>query len=162
MNTSRLCVPIVGPSLTQCIEQMDRARAVAEIVELRWELIAPEGREAAEALCSRCQMPVIFTLRLQGEGGAFTGFWQDWCRSMEALLQLSPNWVDVEHLWSEPRIKWIKEHFPKQSILLSLHEQSRDEACWEKSLEKLTSQTADLYKLALPISSSSRESSKRG
>ncbi|MCH2298082.1 MAG: type I 3-dehydroquinate dehydratase, partial [SAR324 cluster bacterium] len=65
-----ICVPIVGSSMLNALDQITAADKVADILELRLDLIvAPD----LNALLHAANKPVIVTNRSKLDGGQFKG-----------------------------------------------------------------------------------------
>ena len=79
-----ICVPIIGPSVSKAQEQIASASAVADILELRLDLIdAPD----LNILLDSANLPVIITNRSKRDGGQFKGSDEERLQSLRKALK---------------------------------------------------------------------------
>ena len=69
-----ICVPIIGPSVSKAQEQIASASAVADILELRLDLIDTSD---LNTLIDSANLPVIVTNRSKHDGGQYKGSDED-------------------------------------------------------------------------------------
>ncbi|GIT64374.1 MAG: hypothetical protein Ct9H300mP23_00010 [Nitrospinota bacterium] len=88
-----ICVPIVGASMPKALEQISAAEKVADIIELRLDLIDSFN---LKALLKAVTKPVIVTNRSKLDGGQFKGNDEERLQALRDALAAGANYVDIE------------------------------------------------------------------
>ena len=83
-----ICIPIVGPSMRKAQEQIESALAIADILELRLDLIVSPN---LSALLASSTLPVIVTNRSKHDGGQFKGSDEVRVQSLRDALKRLPK-----------------------------------------------------------------------
>ena len=88
-----ICIPIVGSSMSKALEQVASASSLADILELRLDLIENPD---LKVLLDSVSLPVIVTNRSKLDGGQFKGPDEDRVRSLREALDAGADFVDIE------------------------------------------------------------------
>ena len=110
-----ICIPIVGPSMSKALEQVASASSLADILELRLDLIENPG---LKVLLDSVSLPVIVTNRSKLDGGQFKGPDEDRVRTLREALDAGADFVDIEV--STPREflqPFLEEGDPSRTII---------------------------------------------
>lgn len=139
-----ICVPIVGPSMSKAQEQMASAVAVADILELRLDLItAPD----LSVLLDSATLPVIVTNRSKLDGGQYRGSDEDRVQSLRDALKAGADYVDIEV--STPREylqPFLEEGDPSRTIL-SYHDFSHTPEDFNPLYETMCEMPGEIVKI---------------
>jgi 3-dehydroquinate dehydratase-1 len=78
----------------------------ADIVELRFDLMAGDPVNLVQTCKERCSLPVIATIRSAQEGGQFFGDAKEWFEKIEPIVPLV-DYIDIEQRFASyaPQIK---------------------------------------------------------
>lgn len=113
-----LCVPVQAPNTNEALGRIARAGVLADLVELRLDLI-PDADIGA--LVRASPVPVIATVRSRQEGGAAHGPASETVSQLLRALKAGAAYVDVEMgLPREARQEIVRRAGPER-ILLSRH-----------------------------------------
>jgi 3-dehydroquinate dehydratase/shikimate dehydrogenase len=97
-------------------------------------------------------LPVIFTLRCKEEGGAYTGSEAERLALLADLLQLKPDYVDIEASVAAEKIARICSVSPATKLILSQHDFKHTPASLEDMLEAMRNDMREsmpvIYKIA--------------
>ena len=101
MNNAKICVSVFSDKADELISLMRRAEAVADVIELRFDGLDPEGiRVAFEQLKSEKQ--ILLTMRPKSQGGQSArnmmdrvGFWMEY--ALHKMIDHGSIWLDHEH-----------------------------------------------------------------
>ncbi len=88
-----ICIPISATNTTEAIEKMERARPLADLVELRIDRIP--NLDLKRLIASR-RTPVIVTNRSRQEGGVFAGAEEERVALLRSAVRLGADYVDIE------------------------------------------------------------------
>ena len=88
-----ICVPIVGASMPKALDQITAAEKVADILELRLDLIASFD---LKVLLNSAKKPIIVTARSKLDGGQFKGSEEERLGILHSALEAGVDYVDVE------------------------------------------------------------------
>jgi 3-dehydroquinate dehydratase / shikimate dehydrogenase len=114
-----ICIPIVGPSMSKAQEQIISSAKIADIIELRLDLIEThEPNELIEAV----NLPVIVTNRSKQDGGQFKGVDEDRLQSLRDSLKAGANYVDIEVSTPRELLQPFLEESDPANIILSYHD----------------------------------------
>ena len=113
-----LCVSVQAPNTNAALKKIARAGAVADLVELRLDLIP---KADLETLVRFSPVPVIATVRSRREGGAGNGRIRETVSLLLRALEAGAACVDVEMaLPGEVRREMIRMAGPER-VILSRH-----------------------------------------
>ena len=88
-----ICIPIVGASMPKALEQIISAEKIADILELRLDLIdSPD----LKVLLNVVSKPVIVTNRTKLDGGQFRGTDDERLQALHDALAAGADYVDIE------------------------------------------------------------------
>ncbi|MZH42147.1 MAG: shikimate dehydrogenase [Nitrospinae bacterium] len=110
-----ICIPIVGSSMSKALEQVASASSLADILELRLDLIENPD---LKVLLDSVSLPVIVTNRSKLDGGQFKGPDEDRVRTLREALDAGADFVDIEV--STPREylqPFLEEGDPSRTII---------------------------------------------
>lgn len=96
-----ICIPVSAATTAAAIEGMERAAALADLVELRIDGI-PDAD--LERLLSARPVPVIVTNRSPQEGGLFTGTEEERVGRLCEAAHLGADYLDIESA-TDPALK---------------------------------------------------------
>lgn len=96
-----ICIPVTASTAAAALRQMKEAEALADVIELRVDLI---GEAAMAVLLEARERPVIVTNRRRQEGGAFAGTEAERIAVLAAAVRLGAEYVDVETA-TDPALK---------------------------------------------------------
>jgi 3-dehydroquinate dehydratase/shikimate dehydrogenase len=114
-----ICIPIVGPSMSKAQEQIESALVIADILELRLDLIVSPDLSALLA-CST--LPVIVTNRSKHDGGQYKGLDEDRLQSLRDALKAGADYVDIEVSTPREYLQPFLEESEPAKIILSYHD----------------------------------------
>jgi 3-dehydroquinate dehydratase / shikimate dehydrogenase len=92
-----LIVPIIGPSYDDVVAQITQAQTLADIIEMRWDLIDSDVVSRFSS-CIRCNiLPMIFTIRHHDHGGMWDDSEDARLSLFLILLRYTPEYIDCEY-----------------------------------------------------------------
>ncbi|MBC8286211.1 MAG: shikimate dehydrogenase [Nitrospinae bacterium] len=139
-----ICVPIVGPSMPKAQEQIASAVAVADILELRLDLIeAPD----LNALLDSTTLPVIVTNRSKHDGGQFKGSDEDRVQSLRDALKAGADYVDIEVSTPREYLQPFLEESDSSKIILSYHDFSHTPEDFNPLYETMREMPGEIIKI---------------
>ena len=114
-----ICVPIVGASMPKALEQIPQAEKVADILELRLDLIdSPD----LKLLLNTITKPVIVTNRSKLDGGQFKGNDDERIQALRDALVAGADYVDIEVSTPREILQPFLEGHETSRIILSFHD----------------------------------------
>jgi 3-dehydroquinate dehydratase/shikimate dehydrogenase len=113
-----ICVPIVGPSMEKALSDISVAEKIADIIELRLDLIA---RFELPALLEATSLPLIVTNRTKTEGGQWKGSEEERVQVLRQAIDAGADFVDIETSTPKDLLKPILDHKGQTKIILSYH-----------------------------------------
>ncbi len=117
-----ICVPIVGPSMERALQDLTRAHPLADLVELRLDLI---DRPDLPALLKAATRPAIVTHRTKLEGGQFGGTEEQRVRLLRQAIDLGAPYIDIEASTAREYLQPILENKGDTRVILSYHDFSK-------------------------------------
>lgn len=135
-----LCGVVTGPSFKEVQQQIEEAVQYADSVELRWDCFNSLDFKI------NCPIPMIFTLRPLSQRGFYKGSEASRLQDLEKLLELKPDYVDLEYTVSDEDLIRFKKHPVK--IILSYHDFEHTPDDLEGLFANLKKKPADFYKIA--------------
>jgi len=114
-----ICVPIIGASMPKALDQILAAEKVADILELRLDLIDSFN---LNVLLKAVTKPVIVTNRSKLDGGQFKGNDEERLQALRDALAAGANYVDIEVSTPREYLQPFLESYETSRIILSYHE----------------------------------------
>ena len=114
-----ICIPIVGPSMSNAQEQIESALVIADILELRLDLIVSPD---LSGLIASSTLPVIVTNRSKHDGGQYKGLDEDRLQSLRDALKAGADYVDIEVSTPREYLQPFLEEIEPTKIILSYHD----------------------------------------
>ena len=139
-----ICVPIIGPSVFKAQEQIASASAVADILELRLDLVdAPD----LNILLDSANLPVIVTNRSKLDGGQFKGSDEDRLQPLRDALKAGADYVDIEVSTPREYLQPFLEEGVSARIILSYHDFSHTPEDFNPLYEAMCEMPGDIIKI---------------
>jgi 3-dehydroquinate dehydratase / shikimate dehydrogenase len=114
-----ICIPIVGASMPKALEQITSAEKIADIIELRLDLIdSPD----LKVLLNSVSKPVIVTNRSKLDGGQFRGGDDERLQALHDALAAGANYVDIEVSTPREFLQPFLEGYDSSRIIISYHD----------------------------------------
>ena len=136
-----LCVVLTDPGLCLHVQQ-------ADLVELRLDLFSEIGSDSIKKIQAQLNLPVVFTLRSQNQGGKFIGSEEQRMAILRSLADLKPAYIDLEYGISQEYVQWLKKTYPEIKIILSYHDFQKTPEDLSALLSEMKRIPADIYKIA--------------
>ena len=114
-----ICVPIVGSSMLKALDQISAADKVADILELRLDLIVSPD---LNALLHAANKPVIVTNRSKLDGGQFKGNDEERLQVLHDAMAAKADYVDIEVSTPREYLQPFLEGYDTSRIILSYHD----------------------------------------
>ena len=148
-----ICAVIKGPSFEQAHLQLAQAQKKCSLAELRLDFFHALDFNALANLKKAFALPMIFTLRVQSQGGAFQGTEEERRAAIKKLAALQPAYLDLEATLAPDFVKQLKSDNPGVKWIVSFHDFEKM-APLAPLLEQMQKLPADLYKIAVRVNSS--------
>lgn len=157
----KICLPLTGRTEEELICQAEEAvKESPDLLEWRADFFEKlEEKEAVRQMCTRLgerigQIPLIFTVRTEREGGNFSGFQEAYVELLEeAAKNREIDLMDVELFWEASvmeRLICKIQQMGKKVIASNHHfEGTPKQAVLEEILRKMEESPADVRKLAV-------------
>ena len=113
-----ICVPIIGPKMNRALEDIPKALEVADIIELRLDLI--DDVNLADLL-KALDKPVIVTNRHKREGCQFKGSEEERIKLLQQAIDAEVDYIDIEAGTSREFLQPILETKCKTQKIISYH-----------------------------------------
>ena len=139
-----ICIPIVGPSMSKAQEQIESALVIADILELRLDLIVSPDLSALLA-CST--LPVIVTNRSKHDGGQYKGLDEDRLQSLRDALKAGADYVDIEVSTPREYLQPFLEESEPAKIILSYHDFSHTPEDFNPIYETMCEMPGEIVKI---------------
>jgi 3-dehydroquinate dehydratase/shikimate dehydrogenase len=123
----------------------------ADGIELRLDLFSHIELEAIQSLLRDAKLPLLLTVRSQAHGGKFQGIELEREAWILQLLELKPQFLDLEWDMRGEFLAFVFEHYPGTQIVLSCHGVEISEL--ETVYQTMSCYPAFTYKIALMVSS---------
>ena len=88
-----ICIPIVGPTQSKSLQDIVAAEPLADILELRLDLMSDYD---LDALLAASKKPCIVTNRTKREGGQFSGSEEERIGLLKQAMAAGAEYVDIE------------------------------------------------------------------
>lgn len=144
-----ICVVIVGPTYEKAFEQLTKAAAVANLVELRLDYFKSLEIDALKTLRSSFSIPMIFTLRSLSQGGRYSLSEEKRFEDIRHLLKLEPEYFDIETHVPLSFIQEISSLYPKVKLILSYHNFFQTPTDLQLLYQEMKKTPAHFYKIAV-------------
>ena len=139
-----ICVPIIGPSMSKAQQQIASASAVADILELRLDLLdAPD----LDSLIDLATLPVIVTCRSKIDGGQFKGPDEDRIKLLRDALKTGADYVDIEVSTPREHLQPFLEEGDPSKIILSFHDFSHTPEDFNPLYDAMCEMPGDIIKI---------------
>jgi 3-dehydroquinate dehydratase/shikimate dehydrogenase len=140
--SARVCVPIRESSTEKAVAAIEKARAWADLVEIRADYITDLD---VSALLRQKPCPILFTLRARTEGGEYSGAELNRLETIIQAARAGADWVDVEFsaYW-----QGVLASVPKDRVVLSYHNFEETPDSLELLAEKMSATGAGVIKIA--------------
>lgn len=117
-------------------------------VEFRLDYLPTIDMEAVALVRHACEVPVIFTLRSQAQGGQYTQDDTQRLQDILALCALAPEYVDLEYDVPETLLQTIRERHPAIQIIISYHQFDHTPKDLLAVLQRMQRPGQAIYKIA--------------
>ena len=139
-----ICIPIVGPSMSKAQEQIESALEIADILELRLDLIESSN---LNILLSSSTLPVIVTNRSKHDGGQFKGSDEIRVQSLRDALKAGADYVDIEVSTPREYLQPFLEESDPAKIILSYHDFSHTPEDFNPLYETMCEMPGEIVKI---------------
>lgn len=147
------CIPLIGPNLEDFHIQSLEASKKGNLIEFCLDRLCEIDIPNLQKLRKKIQIPIIFTLRKQDQGGHWKKSEQERLEKIQQLALLEPDYFDFDYDTSKEFIKNFAFRFPKIKIIISYHNFSETPEDLISILHQLQSVPADTYKIACKANS---------
>lgn len=144
-----ICVVIEGPSFQDAHQQISTALAHADLVELRLDRFSSLDLAELKAIRSHFSIPMVFTLRSQMQGGSYRQPEEKRLTDIRFLLELIPEYFDLESHIPPRFIEKIATDFPKTKRILSYHHLTETPEDLDKIYQQMRKTPAHYHKIAV-------------
>ncbi len=128
----------------KALEDISAAEKIADIIELRLDLIA---RFDLPALMQATALPSIVTNRTKTEGGQFKGAEEDRVEILRQAIQAGADYIDIETSTPKELLKSVLDNKGKTKIILSYHNFSNTMEDLEPLYEIMCELPGDIIKI---------------
>lgn len=149
-----ICIVIKGPTFAEAHQQILKAAAYADVVELRLDSFSVVDPAALRMLRSQFSIPMIFTLRSRMQGGGYAASEENRLAEMRRLMELKPEYVDLEYHVSPRFIEEITSQYPESKLILSYHHFTETPDDLMGIYQKMQKIPAFFYKIAVTANNS--------
>jgi 3-dehydroquinate dehydratase/shikimate dehydrogenase len=139
-----ICVPIVGPSMEKALSDISQAEKIADIIELRLDLIA--GFDLP-TLLKATALPSIVTNRTKTEGGQWKGTEEERVQVLRQAIEAEADYVDIETSTPKELLKSVLDNKSQTKIILSYHNFSNTMEDLEPLYEIMCELPGDILKI---------------
>jgi 3-dehydroquinate dehydratase/shikimate dehydrogenase len=145
---------IAGIDVKSSEALLELARPFIDGIELRLDYFKDIDKEALKVFILRCNVPVMFTIRRNDQGGHFLGVEKERLDLLESLCELGPAYVDLEYDVPGDFRKRLFESYPKILFLSSYHDFLETPTDLEEIYKQIKTPYAHVYKIAVTAKSS--------
>lgn len=147
-----ICVAIKGPSFEDAHQQISKALAYADLVELRLDCFTSLDLTALKNLRTQFSIPMIFALRSRQHGGNYTQSEENRLQTIRQLIELKPEYLDLENHVSPAFIEEMQTSSIK--LILSYHNFEETPHDLEGIYQDMQKTPAFFYKMAVTAQNS--------
>lgn len=144
-----ICVVIKGPTFEEAHQQISKAVAYADLVELRLDCFQSLDLASLKILRSHFSIPMIFTLRSQIQGETYTQSEEQRLANIRHLIELKPEYLDLETHISTCFIEEVSSQYPEIKLVLSYHNFIETPEDLEGIYQEMKKIPACFYKIAV-------------
>lgn len=144
-----ICVVIKGPSFQEAYQQISEALKFADLIELRLDLFRSLDLDALKDLRAHFSIPMIFTLRSQRQGGRYLQTEQNRLTAIRRIVELKPEYLDLENHISTPFIQEISALHPEVKLIFSYHNFEETPKNLDEIFREMQKIPAFFYKIAV-------------
>ncbi len=145
---------IPGPDVKAAEHLLAQGKPHIDGIELRLDHFEKIDFEALKIFLKTCEVPVMFTVRRNDQGGTFRGTEDERLALIESLCALQPAYLDLEFDVPQDFRKKLFETHPNISLLSSYHDFSQTPQDIESIFNKIKTPYAHVYKMAFAAKSS--------
>lgn len=139
-----ICIPIVAPTLKQALADIDSAKELADLIELRVDLMDDPD---IPALLKAAGKPCIVTNRTKREGGQFKGSEEQRIRLLRHAIDVGADYIDIEASTSKDLLQPVLAARAKTRVILSYHDFTRTPDRLESIYEIMKELSPDVIKI---------------
>ncbi len=139
-----ICIPIVGPSMEKALSDISQAEKIANIIELRLDLIANFD---LPTLMEATALPSIVTNRTKTEGGQWKGTEEERVQVLRQAIAAGADYVDIETSTPKELLKSVLDNKGRTKIILSYHNFSNTMEDLEPLYEIMCELPSDILKI---------------
>lgn len=134
-NSSTVCLPIIGPSPEEVLEQIQQATPLADLIELRLDRWSSFSIEQVALILRNATVPMIVTLLPN----------RKWMGAMRQLLELEPPYIDIQ---LDALADLLPYRIGGTQVIASYHATPEEEIEMEEIHRYLRSYPVDIRKIA--------------
>lgn len=150
-----LVVAIIAKNFDDAKQKIAQAEAFAiGGIELRLDYFDKIHIEEIKKLRQLFNMPMIFTLRKQSQGGFYKKDEDSRLKLIKQLIALNPEYFDLEYDVSHDFIKEIHRQSPHTKLICSYHDFNETPKDLSKILDNMQQNEFSIYKIATKANSS--------
>ena len=139
-----ICIPIVGPTQSKSLQDIVAAEPLADILELRLDLMSDYDLDALLAASTK---PCIVTNRTKREGGQFSGSEEERIVLLKQAMVAGAEYVDIETSTPKELLKPFLQSERKSKVILSYHNFTDTPEETEHLYELMCGMPADILKI---------------
>lgn len=148
----RICIPVIGKSMGEFIDNMRIAQSVSNLIELRVDFIEDIKLQDIAQIKRNIDQESIFTCRRRNEGGQFQGSEVKRIAIIEKALNLGFDYIDIElSTLNENQLDLSKKG--KTKLIVSFHnfEETPNEDVLRAIIENMKKYQPDIIKIATQV-----------
>lgn len=149
-----LVAVITGKTIDENIALINQANSLCDAFELRIDHLTKIDIPTLSQLRKTLKKPVIFTLRTKVQGGLFFDDHKKRWSMIEQLIQLNPDYFDIEHDLKSEFITSLHNQYPTVKLIRSYHDFNSTPNNLEAILEKLQHSACSVIKIVTYANSS--------
>ncbi len=139
-----ICIPIVGPNQHKSLEDIATAEPLADIFELRLDLMSDYDLNGLLAASTK---PCIVTNRTKREGGQFSGSEEERIEVLKQAIVAGAEYVDIETSTPKELLKPFLESEHNAKTILSYHNFTDTPEEIEHLYDLMCAMPADILKI---------------
>ncbi|PIA44591.1 hypothetical protein AQUCO_01700293v1 [Aquilegia coerulea] len=152
-NSTLICAPLMGESVSQMLIDMGKAKAIeADVVEIRLDYIKDfNPQQDLETLIKQCSLPTLITYRPKWEGGLYEGDENKRLDALRLAMEMGADYIDVELQVAREFITSIHEKSPQNTkVIVSSHNYESTPSVEElgELVARIQATGADIVKIA--------------